>query len=76
MHQFNNDVSVATHISIADLQQLQSQNNVQAGVLAKIGQQNLKKYKMVAKTLKQSLQPPIFSSEILSKIWVNSCISE
>ena len=43
MHQFNNDVSVATHISIADLQQLQSQNNVQAGVLAKIGQQNLKK---------------------------------
>ena len=24
----------------------------------------------------QSLQPPIFSSEILSKIWVNSCISE
>ena len=52
MHQFNNDVSVATHISIADLQQLQSQNNVQAGVLAKIGQQNLKKYKMVAKPSK------------------------
>ena len=26
--------------------------------------------------VKQSLQPPIFSSEILSKIWVNSCISE
>ena len=24
----------------------------------------------------QSPQPPIFSSEILSKIWVNSCISE
>ena len=24
----------------------------------------------------QRLQPPIFSSEILSKIWVNSCISE
>ena len=25
---------------------------------------------------RQSPQPPIFSSEILSKIWVNSCISE
>ena len=49
MHQFNNDVSVATHISKRDLQQLKSQNNVQAGVLAKIGQQNLKKYEMIAK---------------------------
>ena len=47
--QFNNGVSVATPISKRDLQQLQSQNNVQAGVLAKIGQQDLKKYKMVAK---------------------------
>ena len=44
MHQFNNGVSVATPISKRDLQQLQSQNNVQAGVLAEIGQQNLKKY--------------------------------
>ena len=26
--------------------------------------------------MNQRLQPPIFSSEILSKIWVNSCISE
>ena len=42
MHQFNNDVSVVTHISIADLQQLQSQNNVQVGVVAQVGEQNLK----------------------------------
>ena len=49
MHQFNNDVSVATRISKRNLQQLQSQNNVQARVLAKVGQQNLKKYGMVAK---------------------------
>ena len=49
LHQFDKDVSVATHVSIRDLQQLQSQNNVQAGVLAKIGQQNLKKYEMIAK---------------------------
>ena len=35
-------VSALRPALVRDLQQLQSQNNVQAGVLAEIGQQNLK----------------------------------
>ena len=41
----------------------------------KLGRENKARFK-VGQNPTQRLQPPNFSSEILSKIWVNSCISE